>query len=353
MKVFGRKIPKGNLFLFISFAAVSLCVLVVVSATRAERLHSISRNSLYTGHQKPFSISSSENEDQWTDVIPGLAAKHNDFSVYLPIKNPEVIIRGIYINGNVYSPPMLSGEYFDESTSWTDSPGLVIGKDYEKDVYIREGIRYYTYENEEYEVIGVMGTEEDSRINHMILMDFKSAVRLAGINTEYVLDTVKQTELDDVGKELYYGFRFPAEVSIVLNQRTGESFLSRVLSGEQIVRTMYMVILTSFSLSTVLVTVIWLRFRQQLFFAWTLTGYTIRSEMIETAKRYYRVTGIGYMTGTGLMYLISRVLPDMRLKFTDTVASFVITLFFGTVVLAVCYCYENVRRNSQNMFGGK
>lgn len=353
MKFFGRKIPKGNLFLFISFAAVSLCVLVVVSATRTERLNSLSRNGLYTGHQKPFSISHSENEDQWMDVIPEISAKQNEFSIYLPIKNPKVIIRGIYMNGNIYNVPMLSGNYFDASTSWTDSPRLVIGKDYEKDAYTKAGVRYYAYENEEYEVIGIMGTEEDSRINHMIMMDFKSAVRLAGINTEYVLDTVEQTEIDDVGRELYYGFRSPAEVSIVLNQKMGESFLSRVLSGEQIVRTMYIVILMSFSLSTVLVTVIWLRFRQQLFFAWNLSGYTMWSELIETAKRYYRITGIGFMTGIGLMYLISQMIPDMRLLFTDVVTSFVITLFFGTVVLAVCYSYENMRRNSHNMFGGK
>lgn len=336
MKIFGRKIPRGNMFLFISFTAVSLCVLAVVSATRAERLHSLSRNTLYTGHQRPFSISSLENEDQWTDIIPELAAGQDDFAIYLPLRDPDLIIRGIYIKGDVYEVPMLSGKYFDERTSWTDRRRAVVGKNHEKDVYERDGTRYYAYENEEYEVTGIMGTEGDSRINQMVLVDFRSAVRLAGINTEYVLDTGKEAQINDAGRKLYDSFRSPAEVTITLNQKTGESFLLRVLSGRQIVGTVYTVILVSFSLSTVLVTLIWLRFRQQLFYACALSGYTVREEAAETAKRYYRITGTGFMAGTGLMCLISRMVPDIRLQFKDAAVSFVITLLFGTVVLVCC-----------------
>lgn len=343
MNFFGRKIPKGNIFLFISFAAVSLCVLVVVSATRTERINSLSRNGLYTGHQKSFIVSNSDNEDEWADVIPKLAAKQNDFSIHLPIKDPAIIMRGIYINGDVCIPPMLSGKYFDSSTSWTDSCKMVIGKEYEKDIYKRDGLRYYKYNDEEYEVIGIMGTQEDSRINHMILMDFKSAVRLVGINAEYLYDTKKDKDMYDVGWDVRSSFSSPAEVLIALYESTDESFITRALSSEQIVNTMYMVILVSFSLSTVLVTVIWLRFRRQLFFAWTLCGYKVRHEIIEMAKRYYRIAGIGFVTGVCLMYLISHVITDIRFMFMDAVTSFVITLLFGTVVLAACYGYDKLR----------
>ena len=173
-------------------------------------------------------------------------------------------------------------------------------------------------------------------------MDFKSAVRRAGINAEYVLDTKKETEINEVGREISYSFRSPAEVSIVLNQGTEDSFVSRALSSERIVKTMYMMVLISFSLSTVLVTIIWLRFRRQLFGAWTLCGYEIRSEMIELAKRYYRITGVGFMAGFGLMYLISRMVTDIRFMLIDTITSFLITLFFGTIVLVFCYSYDKL-----------
>lgn len=36
MRVAGKKIPKGTILLFLSFTAISLCLLLIVSAARAE-----------------------------------------------------------------------------------------------------------------------------------------------------------------------------------------------------------------------------------------------------------------------------------------------------------------------------
>ena len=41
MKIAGKKIPKGTVLLFLSFTAISLCLLLIVSATRAERMNSM------------------------------------------------------------------------------------------------------------------------------------------------------------------------------------------------------------------------------------------------------------------------------------------------------------------------
>lgn len=74
-----------------------------------------------------------------------------------------------------------------------------------------------------------MGTEAESRLNYMVMIDFNFAVRMEGINVNYVLDA------EDVTK------------NIMMN-------------------TMYVMALISFSLATVLVTLIWLRARRMLFY---------------------------------------------------------------------------------------
>ena len=56
MKIFPKRIPKGNVLLFLSFSAISLCLLLIVSASRAGRENSLMRNNLYSGHQKNFYI---------------------------------------------------------------------------------------------------------------------------------------------------------------------------------------------------------------------------------------------------------------------------------------------------------
>ncbi|MDY3909124.1 MAG: hypothetical protein SOZ48_05270 [Eubacterium sp.] len=347
MKVAGKRIPKGNLLLFLSFTAIALCFLMILAAMRADRENNVSRNNLYTGHQKNFSIRNATDEDQWAEAIPELKSRYNNFAFYVPIQDPEIIVRGIFVCGEVETPPMLAGKYFDSSTSWTDEPTVVLGKQCEKDIWEKDGKRYYTYQDINLEVIGIMGTEGESRVNHMMLMDFESAVRITGINTEYVLDTEQKSGIPEVGRGMVDLFRMPAEVSIVLPQG-GESFsITRFLASDAIMDTMYVMILISFSLSTILVTLIWLNFRRQLFFAWKLCGYERRSERLEISKRFYVTAGAGFGTGLLFMSVAAGLMPDIHMAAWDVLWAFGMTIGLGTVILFFCYFVAESKRKDK------
>lgn len=337
MKLFGKKVPKGNLLLFFSFTVISLCILLIVSAARAERVADLLGKSLYSGHHKGFSIIESEEEDQWEEVLPEIEAEYEDFALYVPVRDQNVMLRGIYVKGDIAEPPMLSGKYFDCSTSWTDQGRVVLGKDHEKDVYARGGKNYYRFKDVDYEVIGIMGTEEDSRINQMILLDFKSAVRISGINTQYVLDTKKKTSIQEIGQKIYDLFEFPANVQIGLEEQTAPSGVVSYLSSDVIMDTMYIMILISFLLSTILITFIWFRFRRQLFYAWSLFGYGKPPVCLEVSKRFYAAAGAGFVTGLVLMCMIIKIVPDVNMVFMDVCRAFGMTLGLGTVILYFCY----------------
>lgn len=313
-------------------------MLLIVSATRAEHRNSQSQNGLYSGHQKGFSVHNAEDENQWEEVIPELASRHNNFAVYAPVQDPEMVMRGICVQGEVEIPPMLEGTYFDFSTSWTDQPTLVVGKQYKEKVIRRAGKMYYRYGGTEYEVIGIMGYEEESRINQMILMDFRSSLRITGINTEYILDTRKEADLTELGQDMYDLFHSPAEMLIILEQGAKPSVIAGLFSGGAVMRTLYVMTLISFSLSTILVTFIWLRFRRQLFFAYTLCGYERQMERLEISKRFYLAAGTGFVAGMLLMIFISQFMTDFTMAVLDILLTLGITIGLGTVILFSCYC---------------
>lgn len=340
MKIAGKKIPKGTLLLFLSFTAISLCLVLIVSAARAERTNSMSRNGMYSGQQKNFSIYNAEEENLWEEVIPQLGSKYNNFAIYLPIPDTEIVIRGVCVKGSVKKPPMTEGKYFDFTTSWSDTPMAVLGKQYQKDVVERNGKKYYTYQGIEMEVLGVMGTKEDSRLNYMMMVDFRFAVRLSGINAGYVLDAKKESALLEIGQELGSLFQLPAEVLILLEPGDAVSPIARFLSSDAIMDTMYGMILVSFSLSTILVTFIWLRFRRQLFYAWKLCGYEGRMQCMETAKRFYMAAGVGFVAGLLLTALVSLAVEDMHIVLFDVLQAFGMTVGLGTVILFFCYMIE-------------
>ena len=271
MRLAKKKIPKGHLLLALSFMAVSFCSLIIISTARMGRMNQLSQNGLYSGHQRDYL-----------------------FTIYVPIEDPNIIIKGICTVGRPESPPMLQGTYFDPASSWTSHPSAVIGKEYSQDITQRGGKPYYTYGGIEFEVLGIMGTKEESRINHMVVTDFQSATAITGINTSYVLDAQKESSLLEVGQDLSSCFPFPANVVILLEQGMEPSLLARMLSGNTIMNTMYALILICFSLSTILVTLIWFRFRRQLFYAWELCGYKSYWKHLETSKAYFQVAGIGF-----------------------------------------------------------
>lgn len=342
MKIAGKKLPKGTFFLFLSFMMVSLCLLLIVSATRTERINNLSQNLLYTGHERNFYIKDAEEESLWEKVMPELASQHKDFVIYLSMQDPEIVMRGICVKGRVQVPPMIEGKFFDYDTSWSDTPGIVLGKDCQEAIVERNGKKYYSYGGTDFEVLGIMGTEEESRLNHMALLDFKSAVRMTGINTDYVLDAGKEPALVEVARDIDNLFRRyrPAEVWIHVEEGEQISYIARLLSSDAIMDTMYIMILISFSLSTILVTFIWLRFRRSLFFAWQLFGYGERMKGLETAKRYYLAAGVGFVAGLFVMALLSLVMEEIQMKAMDVVRAFGMTVGLGTVILLFCYLME-------------
>lgn len=335
MRLAKKKIPKGHLLLALSFMAVSFCSLIIISTARMGRMNQLSQNGLYSGHQRDFSITDAAREDLWQDIIPQLKDRHKDFTIYVPIADPNIIIKGICTVGRPESPPMLQGTYFDPASSWTSHPSAVIGKEYSQDITQRGGKPYYTYGGIEFEVLGIMGTKEESRINHMVVTDFQSATAITGINTSYVLDAQKESSLLEVGQDLSSCFPFPANVVILLEQGMEPSLLARMLSGNTIMNTMYALILICFSLSTILVTLIWFRFRRQLFYAWELCGYKSYWKHLETSKAYFQVAGIGFAAGLLLAAAVSRLASDIQIMLTDILLSLAVTIGLGVAILAI------------------
>ncbi len=119
-----------------------------------------------------------------------LESKNEHFTLYVPMEDPGMIVKGICTRG-MTERYRCSGEYFDFYTSWTDTPRAVLAVSMKRILWngmeksisdlMRRILKYF----------GIMGTQDKSRINQMLLIDFKSAVRITGVETNYVLDGEK------------------------------------------------------------------------------------------------------------------------------------------------------------------
>jgi hypothetical protein len=341
MKVVGKKIPKGTGLLFISFMALSICLLLIIYMFRAERISRLSQNNMYSGNQKNFSIINSD-DGQWNEVMPNLITEGESCVIYVPIQTEDIIMRGVYVNGKAENPPMLWGEYFSSDSSLTDTPKAVVGKQYEKDIKDYNGKKYYTFGEEQFEVIGIMGTEAESRLNYMVMIDFNSAVRIEGINVNYVLDAEDEDVINNIGKKIEECFDYPASVLINIGNKNKTSLIEKFFSSNIMMNTMYVMALISFSLAAVLVTLIWLRAKRMLFYVCSICGYKKSSEIFEIIKRFYPVAGAGFLIGLVFIISISGFINEIEIIFSDILQAFGMTVGIGTLILFCCY-FLNVR----------
>ena len=116
MKIAGKKIPRGNVLLFFSFTAISLCLLLIVSAVRAEKVNRLNKYTMYSGHQRGFSVSGGDGVEQWEPVISELASQNEHFTLYVPIEDPGMIVKGICTRGDDREVPIRPGRFLAVST---------------------------------------------------------------------------------------------------------------------------------------------------------------------------------------------------------------------------------------------
>lgn len=343
MFILKKRVPRGSILLFVSFAAISLSFLMIVSAVHVGKYNIISKNSLYTGHEVSFSIYDSFNDDLWDNIIPKLSAEYNDFALYCPMKDSDFIMRGLYIKGEVVTPPMVWGNYFDEYTSYADEPMAVIGSSYEKDIQEKNGKKYYAHNGTDYEVIGIMGTDNDTMINEMVFVNFKSAVWENSVNTGYVLDVNNRSEINNIGHRLEQLMTGWADCIIALPEESEENMAASLLSRGIVLDTLYIMLVICFSLCTIIITGIWMKYRRHLFFAMNLCGFTKCARLIEVYKKYVVIVLAGYVAGVGLVVAASLFLNMINVYLIDILFAFILSVCLGTLIFALSYVANNRR----------
>lgn len=346
MKIARKKIPKGSFLLAASFAAISACLLLVLSSARSGRTDALNRNGLYSGYQRSFGISNAEGDRLWDDIIPVLDDKFDNFALFLSVEDTSILVKGTFLNGEAEATPLLWGRYFDNQTSWTEHPTAVLGKDYQKDAAQRGRKLYYTYRDVEYEVIGIMGTEEKSRLDRMLVVDFRSALQMAGVNTSYVLDAKREADIIAIGEEMQRLIALPAELGMFLGEREDESMLDGIFSSGRIMDTVYTMALGSFFLSTILVATLWLRFRRSLFYAWALCGYRKSLVLAEITRRFLAGVAAGTAIGQLSVLAVSLAVPDLPVGTIDILKASGVSLGLGAAILLLCVFPYLIRKQA-------
>ena len=328
MKVFGKKIPKGTLMLLVSFAAITFCSVIMIGALRTNEENDYLSKRLYSDNTRRFQIIDSEDNTFWQAFLA--QNTETNFILYCLIRDGETDTRSVYYKGNVDLPPILDGRFFSEEDCLSERRTVVIGKDHEDKAELVNGVLYYSYNGQDHEVIGIMGTERPSRINNIVLLNFSSGIEIETTSARYAVDGSDSNALERFVGKIESSFKYPAYVSVSgIYQPTGMG----LFMGKQMSTTFYVLILASFLLSTIIVAFLWIGYKRRTVFIKRMLGYTNAQIAKDTVTSYAKTALFGFVIGILGVFLFAARGQTLHLFWQDFFIGFGITVIMGLLVL--------------------
>ena len=200
MKWTHHRVSKSTwLFLLNMILVMTAAVLVLVNIR--------SRNELEESKRGFYSENASYlvNEEIDWNAIEDILEKDDWNNGILYKKDLQMAedIRGVFYKGNFKKLPLISGRYFSGEEVCGDDRKAMIGRRFEKDVYEEGDRQYIDIMGEKFEVIGVLGSAQLTRLDSMKWIPLKAAAELTGAEGSYVVDGNSEKEIRNNTKLLW------------------------------------------------------------------------------------------------------------------------------------------------------
>lgn len=269
------------------------------------------------------------NLEVFTDYI-----NENSNSFILYKENIMTKGKALYFKNAEFKPNLIDGREFNESDFKNNTNTIMISSDVQDKVIEKEGKKYYTVENDLYEVIGVY-QKSKNKIN---------------IDSNYYYNMLASNNLDqnsNLLSGLYQLDGFDSTHSLLMNMttllpievhenQTANTFfekLEKALSTQAINVFPLFLIIVMVLLNTTGITINWIEKRKKEIAIRRLCGATKSEIKKMLIKEYILLTSGCFVVGLSLAYFISKISLWIFIGFDFSILTifmaFIFTLFIG------------------------
>lgn len=148
---------KSNTLVFIFFIFLFLMTFTFQFYVNKQKMYEQLSNSLYTRNAEMIVV----NDASWTlEDMP----HESEYRIFQEVNDTYKYLLN---NSGDWSPPLISGSFFNPSEK---TKTAVIGQEMINDLVTVDSVKYLVYNNENYEVKGVMGARFASSIDYLVLL---------------------------------------------------------------------------------------------------------------------------------------------------------------------------------------
>ena len=191
----------------------------------------------------------------FTELVNIVDDSDISIAIYNDVERDDYTVREIYFNNRYTVLPMKYGRFFERKDLDSDKPKAVIGKNLVSKTYtLSDGQRYIDFEKGTYQVIGVIGYDNDTIIDNYLYI---SIVNNESINSNLVtldfLNTEKGYEISENYVTALQNNGYYADI-ISVNDEFGSTIMPKIISAR-----FFVGLLVSSILTLILLSVHWLQ----------------------------------------------------------------------------------------------
>lgn len=219
-------------------------------------------------------------------------------------------VRGVCYWGDISLPEVESGRFFSEKDCLSEKPLALVGRNYQREIKKKGKEKYIAIGQREYQVMGILGSGEESRFDEMRLINMGAASVAYGQNGQYIFDGKNRDAIsgqagefaawmEEQADQVYWdgaetlGFDSPEEVQAREDDEKRDG-----MAG------IYLSMIVSFLLSSLSGVFFWFRHREAGRQVEELLGAGGLRIILETCGAFLGLWLFAFLTGQGIVFLL-------------------------------------------------
>ena len=307
MKLFRRRISRSAVLLFFNMVLVLVSALLVLVNMLARTELDESKRGFYSDRASHMINEESSWEEIW-DIL--LEDEWNNGILFKNNLELESDTRGVFYKGDFKKLPLISGRYFTEEEVGSDEKKAMIGQRFVKDTYDEGGSQYIDILGEKFEVVGVLGSAQATRLDSMKWIPMAAAAELAGTEGEYVVDGKTEAAVENNADLLKKVMEPDWTMEIKVMNDAGEPVESSYPErNNNVIEKIYLAIIFSFILNMILAGTYWGRHTAQRIQVEKMSGFSGGQILLSVLAEYCKIACASLVLACILIFIgvLSRI----------------------------------------------
>lgn len=327
----GKKISFNSAILFIQVAIIFSVLLLATEYMQKVNLLNYIQRGFYSTHTEIGYMYNPLSEKNFSLILGKLSEADERFSLHYTLPELSLGIRGVYFGEKAIVPPMLEGRFFTQEEMESTARVVVVGKEKLPNTYTVGEKWFIDIEGTEFEVIGVMGVQDPTRMDKMMWVPFYTAISMTDGMGNIKLDGPNAKSVSGIFGKIA-GFLNTVNESHV----TQDGFFQTIYNFFTNINHMtYLFILSIFIylLSFIIVLRWWLNTKNQRIYVQEILGFSRLQIAQDLLLDYSKIFVAAVLVGT-LLLCVSSVVKIVNILLCIGTLYLVSLLIFGASMLA-------------------